>query len=101
MSVIKNVKAFTKRYSKAFIISAMSALVMCLSVVTSFAAETNVQSANASENMISQFSTSLQTVQNDVVSLISQAIPVALMIFGMVIAVNKGISVVKGMIGKS
>ena len=40
-------------------------------------------------------------MQGDIVNLILAAVPIALTIFGLIIAVNKGIGVVKGMLGKA
>lgn len=92
MAKIRN---FIKRHKGALIASCTSALLASMSVV-SFSAEDS-----ASTNIVSQFSTSLQQMQGDIVSLILAAVPIALTIFGLVIAVNKGIGVVKGMLGKA
>ena len=98
--IMTKVKGFVKRHSKALVVSALSALTMCFSVVTSFAADATTASS-AGDNIVAQFSTSLQEMQGDIVNLILSAVPIALTIFGLIIAVNKCIQVVKGMIGKS
>lgn len=99
--IMTKVKGFVKRHSKALVVSALSALTMCFSVVTSFAADTTTTASSAGDNIVAQFGTSLQEMQGDIVNLILSAVPIALTIFGLIIAVNKGIQVVKGMIGKS
>ena len=93
MAKIRN---FIKRHKGALIASCTSALLASMSVVSFSAAD---ESANT--NIVSQFSTSLQQMQGDIVNLILAAVPIALTIFGLVIAVNKGIGVVKGMLGKA
>lgn len=100
IKIMTNVKCFVKRHSKALIVSALSTIIMCFSVVTSFAADSSTVSS-AGDNIVAQFSASLQEMQGDIVNLILSAVPIALTIFGLIIAVNKGIQVVKGMIGKS
>lgn len=44
-----------------------------------------------SEDMLSAFSTALGTIQSDVVSMISVAIPIALAIVGIFIAIRLGV----------
>lgn len=102
-NVMSKVKGFVKENRKAMVVSAVSALATVTSSVSAFAAETGAlpSSAETSENIVSQFNTSLQQMQGDIVNLIITCIPVALTIFGMVIAVNKGIQVTKSMIGKA
>ncbi|MEE1154387.1 MAG: hypothetical protein UH241_04445 [Acutalibacteraceae bacterium] len=47
------------------------------------------------------FSSSLATVQSDILGFIVLALPVGLAIFGTVLAIKKGITFVKGLIGKA
>lgn len=94
MAKIRN---FIKRHKGALIASCTSALLACMSVVSFSAADGDT----ANTNIVSQFSTSLQQMQGDIVNLILAAVPIALTIFGLIIAVNKGIGVVKGMLGKA
>lgn len=98
-NVMSKVKGFVKENRKAFSVSLMSALVACTSVVSASAVDE--AAAASSENIVAQFNTSLQQMQGDIINLILTCIPVALTIFGLVIAVNKGIQVTKSMIGKS
>lgn len=98
---VSKAKGFLKKNSKALTVSCVSALTACLSAVSFSAAETDVVTSGTSESMIAQFSESLTQMQGDIINLILTAIPIALTIFGLVIACNKGISVVKSMIGKA
>lgn len=85
-------KTFIHKHGKMLLVSMMSAIVMCVSIVASAADESSAQTA---------FSTALTTVQSDIMAYIGLALPVGLAIFGAIIAIKKGIGFVKSLLGKA
>lgn len=85
-------KTFLRKHGKMLLVSMMSAIAMCFSIVASAADESSAQTA---------FSTALTTVQSDIMTYIGLALPVGLAIFGAIIAIKKGIGFVKSLLGKA
>ena len=95
---MSKIKSFFKRNGKKFSIVVASAFMVVVSCVSSFAAEAGA--ATSSTDLQSSFSTAISSIQSDVLGYIVLALPVGLAIFGTVIAVKKGISFVRGLIGR-
>lgn len=95
---MSKIKSFFKKYGKKFSIVVASAFMVVVSCVSSFAAEAGA--ATSSADLQSSFSTAISSIQSDVLGYIVLALPVGLAIFGTVIAIKKGISFVRGLIGR-
>lgn len=91
---MKKFKDFVKRNLKALSVSAVAAIATVISVVGCFAAETT------STDLSTFFSTGLSTISSSIMSYIAIALPVGLTIFGAIIAIKKGISFIRGLLGK-
>lgn len=85
-------KTFIRKHGKMLLVSMMSAIAMCFSIVASAADASSAQTS---------FSTALTTVQSDIMAYIGLALPVGLAIFGAIIAIKKGIGFVKSLLGKA
>lgn len=80
------------KHKKTIVISALMATMCVFSSINCFAADDNsIQNA---------FSSALSTIQSDIMGYIVLVIPVGLAIFGAIIAIKKGISFVRTLIGK-
>lgn len=95
---MSKVKSFLKRHSKKFVAVASASMIAAVSAISSFAAENGTPVS--SSDMQSSFSTAISSIQSDVMGYIMLAIPVGLAIFGAIIAIKKGISFVRGLIGR-
>ena len=94
---MKNMLGFIKRNSKSaklFVATMMISMIASLSAIGVSAEETTV-------DLESAFSTALANIQSDILGYIAVALPVGLTIFGAIIAIKKGVSFVRGLIGKS
>ena len=92
------IKSFFKKHSKKIVVSATACMTAILGCISSFAAETG--QAASSSDLQSSFSSSVSSIQGDVLGYIGIALPIGLAIFGAIIAVKKGISFVRGLIGR-
>lgn len=79
------------KYKKTLLMSALIAIMVVMSSISCFAADQSIQDA---------FSGALNTIQSDIMGYIILVIPVGLGIFGTIIAIKKGISFVRTLIGK-
>lgn len=95
---MSKVKSFLKRHSKKFVAVASVSMIAAVSVISSFAAESGTPVS--SSDMQSSFSTAISSIQSDVMGYIMLAIPVGLAIFGAIVAIKKGISFVRSLIGR-
>lgn len=95
---MSKVKSFLKRHSKKFVAVASASIIAVFSAISSFAAENGTPVG--SSDMQSSFSTAISSIQSDVMGYIMLAIPVGLAIFGAIIAIKKGISFVRSLIGR-
>lgn len=95
---MSKVKSFLKRHSKKFVAVASASMIAVVSVISSFAAESGTPVS--SSDMQSSFSTAISSIQSDVMGYIMLAIPVGLAIFGAIVAIKKGISFVRSLIGR-
>lgn len=88
---MKNFIAKVKGHGKALAVSGVATCLTVASVVTPSA---------ATPDLSSTFSQSISSIQSDVLGYIAVALPVGLAIFGAIIAIKKGISFVRSLIGK-
>lgn len=95
---MSKVKSFLKRHSKKLVAVASASMIAAVSVISSFAAESGTPVS--SSDMQSSFSTAISSIQSDVMGYIMLAIPVGLAIFGAIVAIKKGISFVRSLIGR-
>lgn len=95
---MSKIKSFFKKHSKKIVVSAIACMTAILGCISSFAAETG--QAVSSSDLQSSFSSSVSSIQGDVLGYIGLALPVGLAIFGAIIAIKKGISFVRGLIGR-
>ena len=95
---MSKVKSFLKRHSKKFVAVASAAMIAAVSAISSFAAETvHLQLIRYAKVV---FLSAISSIQSDVMGYIMLAIPVGLAIFGAIIAIKKGISFVRSLIGR-
>ena len=95
---MSKIKSFFKRNGKKFSIVVAAAFMVVGGLVSSFAAEAGA--AAGSSDLQSSFSTAISSIQSDVLGYIALALPIGLAIFGAIIAIKKGISFVRGLIGR-
>lgn len=95
---MSKIKSFFKKHSKKIVVSAIACMTAILGCISSFAAETG--QAVSSSDLQSSFSSSVSSIQGDVLGYIGLALPVGLAIVGTIIAIKKGISFVRGLIGR-
>jgi hypothetical protein len=98
VQIMSKIKSFFKKHSKKIVVSAIACMTAILGCISSFAAETG--QAVSSSDLQSSFSSSVSSIQGDVLGYIGLALPVGLAIFGAIIATKKGISFVRGLIGR-
>lgn len=79
-----------KRKSKLLIVSIVSTALMVISAIGASAVDTTKDA----------FSSALSTIQSDIMGYIALVIPVGLAVFGAIIAIKKGISFVKSLLGR-
>lgn len=82
-----------KKFISAIAVSAIMAIMSVFSSISCFAADESASAKTA-------FSTALSTIQSDIMGYIILVIPVGLAIFGAIIAIKKGISFVRTLIGR-
>lgn len=92
------IKSFIKKHGKKLLISATAAMMAVLGCISSFAAEG--ETTVGSSDLQSSFSSAVSSIQGDVLGYIGIALPIGLAIFGAIIAIKKGISFVRGLIGR-
>lgn len=92
------IKSFIKKHGKKLSISATAAMMAVLACISSFAAEG--ETAVGTSDLQSAFSSAVSNVQGDILGYLGIALPVGLAIFGAIIAIKKGISFVRGLIGR-
>lgn len=95
---MKNALGFVKGKSKAIVVSMMVSMMAVLSAVSASATD---GTGTATAELESAFSTALANIQTDIFKFIGLALPVGLAIFGLTIAVKKGVNFVRGLIGRS
>lgn len=95
---MSKIKSFFKRNGKKFSIVVASAFMVVVSCVSSFAAEAGALQVRLIFRVVFQRLYRVFRVMSSVISF--SALPVGLAIFGTVIAVKKGISFVRGLIGR-
>lgn len=98
------IKNFVLKHKKKLSVLATSAVMTAMSAISCFAAETGegaVSSDNALQTALTSFTDALTNVQGNILQFIVAAIPTALAIFGVVVAVTKGISFIKKLLGKA
>lgn len=95
---MKNALGFVKGKSKAIVVSMMVSMMAVLSAVSASATD---GTGTATAELESAFSTALANIQTDIFKFIVLALPVGLAIFGLTIAVKKGVNFVRGLIGRS
>lgn len=95
---MKNMLGFIKRNSKSaklFVSCMMISIIASLSAISASAVD------ETTTDLTSAFSAALADIQSDILTFISIALPVGLAVFGAIIAVKKGISFVRSLLGKS
>ena len=95
---MSKIKSFVKKHSKKIVVSAIACMTAVLGCISSFAAETG--QAASSSDLQSSFSTGISSIQSDILGYIGLALPIGLAIVGAIIAIKKGISFVRGLIGR-
>lgn len=80
------------KYKNSLLMSALMATMVVVSSISCFATDQSIQDS---------FSSALNTIQSDIMGYITLVIPVGLAIFGTIIAIKKGISFVRSLIGRS
>lgn len=96
---MKNMLGFIKRNSKSaklFVSCMMISIIASLSAIGASATD-----GTATAELESAFSAALADIQTDIFKFIALALPVGLAIFGLTIAIKKGVNFVRGLIGKS
>ncbi len=84
-----------KRNSKVFVVSAMAAMIAMLGCINCFAAD-----GDANTNLTSTFTTAIDSIKGDILTYLGIALVAGLAVTGAVIAIKKGISFVKSVVGK-
>lgn len=79
------------KYKNSLLMSALMAIMVVVSSISCFATDQSIQDS---------FSSALSTIQSDIMGYIILVIPVGLSIFGTIIAIKKGISFVRSLIGR-
>lgn len=97
------IKNFLSTHKKKLSVALTAASITAMSAVSCFAAETgeSVSADNSMAQALSSFVDALTDVQGNILQFIVAAIPTALAIFGVVVAITKGISFVKKLLGKA
>lgn len=90
--MLSKVKNFFKRNAKPCVTALAVAMVSAMSCLTCFAAE--------NDSLQSAFSTGIAGVKDEVLGYLALVVPVAIGIVIAYIAVKKGISFLRGLIGK-
>lgn len=86
-----------KKKSKIIVMSMTISILTVLSSIAVGAEEVTSNSASLQD----AFSSSLSTIQSDVLGMVALALPVGLAVFGAFIAIKKGIAFVKSLLGKA
>lgn len=96
------IKLFAKKHKRKAIALVMSALMVMASSVSAFAAETGeATGTNTMETALESFVDALTGIQDNIIAFILAAIPTCLAIFGVVVAITKGIGFVKKLLGRA
>lgn len=95
---MSKIKSFFKKHSKKIVVSAIACMTAIVGCISSFAAEAG--QAASSSDLQSSFSTGISSIQSDILGYIGLALPIGLAIVGTIIAIKKGISFVRGLIGR-
>lgn len=95
---MSKIKSFFKKHSKKIVVSAIACMTAIVGCISSFAAEAG--QAASSSDLQSSFSTAINSIQSDILGYIGLALPIGLAIFGAIIAIKKGITFVRGLIGR-
>lgn len=90
------VLGFMQRKSKTAKLLVMSMMVSMLAVCSAIGASAEGEATD----LQGAFSSALSTIQSDILSFIGLALPVGLAVFGSIIAIKKGVSFVRGLLGK-
>ena len=95
------IKNFVCKHKKKLSVLVTAAVMTAMSAINCFAAEadTAVSSDNALQTALTSFTDAL--TKGNILQFIVAAIPTALAIFGVVVAVTKGIGFVKKLLGKA
>ena len=97
---MKGFKEFFNRHKKKVACSIMMAMIAVSTCITAFAEGADVNGSGAGDTLTTGFTTAINTIKSDILSYIAIALPVALAIFGAIIAIKKGISFVRSLIGR-
>lgn len=95
---MSKIKSFFKKHSKKIVVSAIACMTAIVGCISSFAAEAG--QAASSSDIQSSFSTAINSIQSDVMGYLILVVPIGLGIFGAIIGIKKGISFVRGLIGR-
>lgn len=82
-----------KRNSKVFLVTAISVMMAMLACFNCFAADGDT-------NLTSTFTTAIDSIKGDILNYLGIALVAGLAVTGAVIAIKKGISFVKSVVGK-
>ena len=92
------IKSFIARHKKKLTVGVVSAIMACFSVVNCFAAEGATTPAEAS--LKESFTTGISGVSDTILGYLAIVVPIALGIVVAYIAIKKGISFMKSLIGR-
>lgn len=94
--MLKSLKDKAKSKAKIIVMTMTISIMTVLSCFAVGAEDTVTTTATLQDS----FGTALATIQSDILAIIALALPVGLAIFGTVVAIKKGISFVRSLIGK-
>lgn len=97
------IKNFVCKHKKKLSVMATAAVMTAISAINCFAAEvdTSVSAENSMATAMSSFLDGLTSIQGNILQFVVAAIPTAITIFGTVVAITKGISFLKRLLGKA
>lgn len=90
------IKSFIARHKKKLSVGVFSAIMACFSVVNCFAAEPGAAEASLKES----FTTGISGISDTILGYLAIVVPIALGIVVAYIAIKKGISFMKSLIGR-
>ena len=96
------IKLFAKKHKRKVMALLMSAMMIISSSVSAFATDGSTESSiNSMELALESFVDALTGIQDNIIAFIVAAIPTGLAVFGVTVAITKGIGFVKKLLGKA
>lgn len=97
------IKNFVCKHKKKLSVIVTSAVMTAMSAINCFAAEagSSVSDGDPMTTAMASFLDGLTSIQGNILQFVVAAIPTAITIFGTVVAITKGISFLKRLLGKA